>query len=87
MTVYCIAPCKAMVMAALLHVGVPASQIQIPSAPFPPPITKKAAPARGQPLERESTHQLLVTMARRLGQLERIQKTILRGDETGGIYR
>lgn len=66
------------IKAALLAVGVTAS------APIPTPVP---VPHTHTQMAAQTQRAILLQIDQRLGVIERTQQTMLRGYETGGIYR
>lgn len=86
------------IFAALLQVGVPqhaATNLQNPLPVHPdvsisasmPPLPWRLPLAAHVPSEKLNSHALLERIAHRTGVIESVDGTILRSDETGGIYR
>lgn len=67
------------IKAALLAVGVTTSAAAEIPTPAPHHVRQSAAPM--------TQKAILIQIDRRLGIIERAQRTMLRGYETGGIYR
>lgn len=68
------------IKAALLAVGVATTSAAAPApAPHHVHVLQVVAPT--------TTKALLIQIDHRLGVIERVQQTMLRGYETGGIYR
>lgn len=72
------------VKAALLAVGVTTSAAAPATAPVPHTQAHTQVQVRAVPATKKA---ILMQIDHRLGEIERTQKTMLRGYETGGIYK